>query len=234
MFRSTTLRALGVTAVVSLALASCSSSSPTTEQSNPSVATPSVTPTSSQTPAASDKNDPLDNGGHAEYTWEDFVEAKKKASGLSSWPDVERIRFVSQEDWASEQAQCMTNLGFPSTLEDDGSFSTKITEVQEQAAAEARYTCELQYPMDLKYSQAFTRTQLHTIYAHYRDSLIPCLKGLGFEPGELPSEETYVEGTASGANPWTPYDAIDLSSADVNSMNQNCPSMPAAEELYGN
>lgn len=182
----------------------------------------------------SNEDDPLDNGGYAEYTWDDFVEKLKEMSGLKSWPEVERVRYVSQEDWPTEQAQCLSTLGFPTSVESDGSFTTKSTEGQQEALAEASYTCEVQYPMDLKYSQAPTRTQLRIFYGYYRDTLIPCLQDYGVETGSLPSEETFVEGTASGSASWTPYDAINLETVDTAEMNQKCPSSPPSEILYGN
>lgn len=234
MIRTSKLLVVGLSAVFPLALVSCSSTAPVAEQPSPSNTIPSRTAENSESPAANSKDDPLDNGGHAEYTWDDFVKAKKKESGLGSWPEVERIRYVSQEEWAEVQASCLTNLGFPTTVEEGGSFSTKITEDQDEAAAEASYTCELQYPQDLKYAQALTRTQLRTFYAYYRDSLVPCLQGLGHDTGSLPSEETYVEGMASGSAPWTPYDSMDLASTDTSEMNQKCPPSPPAEALYGN
>ncbi|HAY44131.1 MULTISPECIES: hypothetical protein [Glutamicibacter] len=235
MTRTPKFRALSLIAIFSLALASCSSGGdPTAELTAPTGATPSESLVSEEAPTLSSKDDPLDNGGYGEFTWDDFVKGKQEESGLSSWPEVERIRYVSQEVWPEEQATCLTNLGFPTTVEEGGSFSTKFTEDQEQAAAEASYTCALQYPQDLKYSQALTRTQLRTFYAYYRDALVPCLQGLNLDTGSLPSEETFVEGMASGTAPWTPYDTMDLASADTTEMNQKCPPSPSAEELYGN
>lgn len=234
MTRTSKFLAVGLSAIFSLSLASCNSGAPAAEQTAPPGTTSSVSPSSSESPAPNSKDDPLDNGGHAEYTWDDFVKAKKKESGLSSWSEVERIRYVSQEEWPEVQASCLTNLGFPTKVEEGGSFSTKITEDQDEAAAEASYTCELQYPQDLKYAQALTRTQLRTFYAYYRDSLVPCLHGLGLDTGALPSEETYVEGMASGSAPWTPYDSMDLASTNTSEMNQKCPPSPPAVELYGN
>lgn len=154
-------------------------------------------------------------------------------SGLTSWPEVERVRFISEEERSEVQAQCLTNLGFPTTVQSDGSYQTNSTAEQDESLALASYTCELQYPVDLRYAQAFTRTQLKTIYTYYRDSLLPCLQGQGLDIGQLPSEETYVEGVTTGNAPWTPYDSVDLASVDVDALNKACPSMPASDVLYG-
>lgn len=207
-------------------IASCS-----TGASDPEVPGSSPAPSASSSTIAS-ADDPLDNGGYSEFTWDDFVQSQKEVSGLTTWPEVDRIRFVSQEDWPTEQAQCLSAQGFPTTVGSDGSYTTKGVSEQQQAFDEASYVCALQYPMDLKYAQAYSRTQLRAIYAHYRDSLVPCLQGLGFEPGSLPSEETFVEGIASGSSSWTPYDALNLSHNSVQKMNDSCPGTPPEEVLY--
>lgn len=235
MNKSSKLLTVGLSAIFSLLLASCSSSSPTAELSAPSATTASESPSNSASPVANSKDDPLDNGGYAEYTWDDFVKAERKTSGLTSWPEVERIRYVSMEEWPEEQASCLTNLGFPATVEPGGdSFTAKNTDDQQTAFDEASYICALQYPQDLKYAQALTRTQWRVYYAYYRDSLIPCLQGLGLEPGTLPSEITFVEGMASGSETWDPYTGLDTTSVNTDEMNQKCPSMPPLEDLYGN
>lgn len=182
--------------------------------------------------SAGSADDPLDNGGHAEYTWEDFVQIEREMSGLTTWPEVDRIRFVSQEDWPTEQAHCLSAQGFPTTVQNDGFTTNGVTE-QQEAFDEASYICRLQYPMDLKYAQAFSRTQLRTIYDYYRDSLIPCLQDMGFEAAPLPSEETYVEGVASGTSNWSPYDAINLGAANTQKLHETCPAMPSEDVLYG-
>ena len=227
---------IALAAALGLFLAACTAGPPTgVDSSAPSVTTTaSASDTAAPQPsAAGSSNDPLDNGGHAEYTWDDYVASARKQSGLTSWPEVERIRYVTEEEWASVKAKCLTSLGFPTTVETDGSTQTLSVTDQEEALAEASYICEIQYPQDLRYAQAFTRTQLKTIYAYYRDELIPCLQNLGLETGQLPSEETYVEGTTTGTADWTPHDSLNLDAIDTNAMNAACPSMPPSEVLYG-
>ncbi|MGL3806153.1 hypothetical protein ACSYDW_08660 [Paeniglutamicibacter sp. R2-26] len=227
---------IGVIAVsLGLALSACSSTEPGGTHETPAPSAPHAAPRAASPEASGGGTsaDPLDNGGHAEYTWDDYVKAKRKMSGLTSWPEVDRVRFISEEEKAEVQAGCLTNLGFPTTVESDGSYQTNSTTDQEESLALASYTCALQYPVDLRYAQALTRTQLRTVYTYYRDSLLPCLQAQGLETGQLSSEETYVEGVATGNAPWTPYDAVDLASVDVNALNKACPSMPASDVLYG-
>lgn len=227
----------------SLLFTACSSgpasspTSPVASQTQPAgtVAESTGQDVGASTPARmGNKNDVLDNGGYPEFTWEDHVASMRKMSNLTSWPEVERIRYVSMEEYSTLQAQCFTEAGFPSTVENDGtSFSTSNAEGQEEAFALVSYTCSLQYPMDLRYAQALTRTQLRVIYAYYRDQLIPCLQGRGLEISPLPSEETFVEGVASGTNPWTPYNDMPVENLDTDAMNKDCPPMPSSELLYG-
>ena len=224
-----------------LALSACSSTAPEQPLKSPIVSAPSGTaaspsvenPTISSPSGPTNSADPLDNGGYAEYTWDDYVKAQRKMSGLSSWPEVNRVRFVSQEELPEVQAKCLTDQGFPTTVESGGSYTTKTTSEQDESLALATYTCELQYPVDLRYAQAFTRTQLRIIYAYYRDTLIPCLQDQGLDIEQLPSEETYVEGVTTGTAEWTPYDAVDLASMDTSMLNKACPPLPAADVLYG-
>lgn len=224
----------------SLLLSACSSpvdnpEGPVSSESASTVSTSSDQSSSSPAPTSVGvKDDPLDNGGYAEYTWDDYVAAERKMSGLTSWPEVERIRFITEEEFPTVQAQCLTEAGFPTTADEEtGSHETRTVEGQEEAFALASYICNLQYPNDLRSAQAFTRTQLRVIHAYYRDQLIPCLQSRGLEISTLPSEETYVEGTASGTNPWTPYDALPAGTPDSDAMNKECPPMPPSEMLYG-
>lgn len=223
-----------------LALSACSSTSPEQPNGSPILsvpsgasASPSVASSSFPGPSGTTNSaDPLDNGGYAEYTWDDYVKAQRKMSELTSWPEVSRVRFISQEERSEVQATCLTDQGFPTTVESDGAFQTKITSEQEESLALATYICELQYPVDLRYSQALTRTQLRITYAYYRDSLIPCLEDQNLEIEQLPSEETYIEGMTTGTVPWSPYDSVDLASVDANALSKACPAMPAPDVLY--
>lgn len=180
--------------------------------------------------------DPLDNGGHAEYTWDDYVKAKRKASKLSSWPEVQRIRFVEPEEVAKVQAECLTGEGFPATASENGSWTVDSTSDQEEALALATYTCALRYPTELRYAQAFTRAQFITIYAYYRDTLIPCLRNSGYSIPEPPSEEKFIDSALTGQSVWSPYDSVDTSTMDsgeVESLTKDCPAMPSNKVLYG-
>lgn len=229
-------RAILLATALPFLLVACSAGPLTVEESPaPTVTTPNSAPvtTGPESSAAGSSDDPLDNGGYAEYTWDDYVKGKRKMSGLTSWPEVDRVRYVSPEERADVQAKCLTSLGFPTSVESNGSYLTESTADQDEALAEASYTCELQYPTDLRYAQAFTRTQLKTIYAYYRDDLIPCLQNQGQNIGQLPSEETYVEGMTTGNAGWTPYDSLNLESIDTDAMNEACPGMPASDVLYG-
>lgn len=240
MKRSAQLGAVLMAMTFSLLFTACASaptSSPTgpADSQSPSAIAPESSTTNTPTVAAkTNKDDVLDNGGHAEYTWDDYVSGKQMLSGLTSWPEVERIRFISQEESPQVQAQCLTEAGFPATVENDGtSYTVHTAEGQEEAFALASYICDLEYPTDLRYAQALTRTQIRVVYAYYRDQLVPCLQARGLEVSPLPSEETFVEGTASGTNPWSPHDDLPLSSLDTDAMNKDCPPMPSSELLYG-
>lgn len=213
-----------------LVLTSCANS-PTENPGKPDNESAASSP--SRTSAVSDKDDPLDNGGHAEVTWSDYVESQRELSGLDVWPEVDRIRYVSLDEAPHAQADCLTNQGFPASVGTDGSMTIRGSAEQESAQAEATYICALQYPMDLKYSQAFTRDQFRTFFAYYRDELIPCLQGQGLDVAPLPSEETFVEGNAMETAPWTPYDSLNLENIDVNKLNDVCPPTPSEELLYG-
>lgn len=203
-------------------------------QASGSAATAGNTPGTPSPTASGAPGDALDNGGHAEYTWDDYVAAKRKMSGLASWPEVERIRFISQEEVPPVQARCLTEAGFPATLGTDGtSYEVKTVEGQDEAFALASYVCSLQYPTDLRYAQALTRTQLRILYAHYRDQLAPCLQEHGLEVSAVPSEETFVEGIASGTNEWNPYLGLETDPRLDESLNKECPPMPPSELLYG-
>lgn len=226
-------------AFLSFTLPGCSQPNPEegARDSSASATTATTTPgSSSSVPSPRASGDPLDNGGHAEYTWDDYVKAKRKMSGLKSWPQVDRIRFIKEEETAKVRSDCLTNAGFPTTVNSDGSWTTNNSSDQEEAFALANYTCEIQYPKELRYAQALTRKQFRSIFAYYRDSLVPCLKDRGYEIASQPSEETFVEAAVSGSEAWSPYDSVDTSSSDsveIDSLTKDCPPMPSNEVLYG-
>jgi hypothetical protein len=139
-------------------------------------------------------------------------------------PEVEFVRYISQDEYGEVRAECLTALGFPTAAHDDGGFGGSFTRDQAEAHAVADYTCEVRFPLDPKYTAPLTNAQLVALYDYYVNELTPCLESAGESVGPPPSESVFIEGY-SGSDPWTPYLALGTG-ADYAALEKACPSVP--------
>jgi hypothetical protein len=77
--------------------------------------------------------------------------------------------------------------------------------------------------------------QHRLIYNYYVTKLILCLRTHGYDPGEVPSAETFLATVDTRQN-WSPYRAVterQLTEPEWKEINKNCPQNPPLEELFG-
>src|SRR5690625_1879330 len=151
-----------------LALASCSSE----------VESPLETDDGQTSPAAAD-GIAADEQDMREYL--EWLEDEAAAMGLSSPPDVALVRFVAPAEFGDTFSTCMTQAGF--AAEADGLSGVAFGDVptaQEQAFAEAHFTCSAQYPVHPRYGRPWSSEQRGVVYDYYVGELVPCLEAEGY------------------------------------------------------
>ncbi|MHA6694907.1 hypothetical protein [Homoserinimonas sp. A520] len=146
---------------------------------------------------------------------------------------IKRIRFVSPEELPKAMAECMTRLGFETTVSEDGGYGGSYTEEQMVPYTVANLTCRIQYPPHPKYTQPLNDAQLEFLYDYFVDTLTPCLEGEGISVDPAPSRATFVEEYYT--HPWSPYDSLGRTPSqgklDWIDLNKKCPQIP--DGIYG-
>ncbi|AWB90093.1 hypothetical protein C2138_11565 [Salinibacterium hongtaonis] len=144
-------------------------------------------------------------------------------------PVVDKIRFVTLDEWPTVSAKCRTDEGFPASGE-GGGVSQHVPEGQEEATEIATYRCAAKYPVDPRFTVALNDSQMSFLYKYFLDTLTPCLEDEGYEIAQAPSFQSFSSsfGTADG---WTPYSDVMSTVEDWEELNAKCPQDP--ERLYG-
>lgn len=129
-------------------------------------------------------------------------------------PDVKRIRFVDRFSWPQAQIDCLAAAGFHAEEKQGGLTFPEVPEGQEQAFAIAGYTCELQYPMDPRYTSTLPRKAAEAQYERFVQEVKPCIEKLGYSVEEPPSKITWLESYYSGVGAWSPMIRLEEESVE--------------------
>jgi hypothetical protein len=152
-------------------------------------------------------------------SWKDFH---------SSHPDVERpqvevVRVISSEEWATVIADCLVQAGFAVTASYDGIAYDSVATAQAEPFALAQYVCNATYPLDPKYNAAPTDDQIRALYDYRGGELTACLEEQGYAVEAPPSFQRFAENDGG----WSPYDQLIMSGAfDLSAMQKICPELP--------
>lgn len=152
------------------------------------------------------------------------------AAGVEDPPDIEAVRTVEPHDF-EPMSQCMQKQGWPNTVSEEGVLFEGITDEQMSAFELAQFVCLQRYPTDRR-TEPLTAEQLRALYAHERDVVAPCLREQGFDPGEAPSEETFVaEALEDPYSRWNPranvFEQVPL--GQLEELEEICPPLPPDE-----
>ncbi len=160
---------------------------------------------------------------YGEYVQAAFPEAQL--------PEVERIRFVTREEWNDVFVSCLGEAGFEATVHEDGGVRYgEIPPEQAEAQAIANYICRAQYPTESKYSAPFSDAQVSWLYEYTKTTLFPCLEAFDARPDNMPSEELFrqaISGTGEGV--WDVYSQVPVENIDQ--AIEECPQFP--DEFWG-
>ena len=165
--------------------------------------------------------------GEIEQRRADDLRGLAQALRLSDPPVVAVVRPVGPDTVLQGRGQCMRAAGFDAT--DDG--RARGSAGQTEAFNLALYTCAAQYPIGDKYLQPYDTAQLTIIYDYYRDVSIPCLKGLGLMPAELPSLQTFLDTLNTPAE-YQPTNGLSLTPESARDTESQCRSLPPESVLW--
>jgi len=168
------------------------------------------------------------------------LDAAQRELGIVDPPDTHLVRYVTQEEWASAQVDCLTEAGFAAVESGGGMDLTRVPDEQKGPNSplhRALYACQAEYPVDPRYSVAPNRAQLDVMYSYFVDDLIPCLQGEGVDAlDEPPSRSKFIDDSATeGRVVWSPYaDAyfMTITSEQWEQLNAVCPSQTPLDRLW--
>lgn len=159
---------------------------------------------------------------------------------LHDVPDVMLVRWVDSGEWPLAQVECLQELGYAVRLTDDGQ-GIDFSDLPESQARKgspldaALYECEAKYSLDPKHEIPLNDAQLATLYDYFTQTLGPCLERRGVAVDAAPSLQRFIQDYANSSE-WTPYESVDvanMSSADWNALNRDCPQIPTGNALFG-
>lgn len=146
-----------------------------------------------------------------------------------SVPDPDTVAREGREQ-AELMSACLTDLGFPTQMREDGSFEIGEVVADQQASLdEAITTCTEQVGQGNN-ARIPSEAELSALYDVTLEGR-PCLIGHGYTISQPPTRETFIEvylaSYEGGAPPWSPWmDINDPESVEV------CPT-PTEEEVVG-
>lgn len=153
-------------------------------------------------------------------------------------PDVAIVREVKPDEAGTIRAECMTEAGWPNQVLPDGAVQYDYTDDQADDFNLAVYTCELQFPVEAKYTRPFGDDQWAMMYDHFIDVYVPCAKAEGYDVGEIPSRDVYL--ATPEAEKWFPGRSVrrqitagEGEHSSVEEFEAICPATPGWESLYG-
>lgn len=156
----TGLIGLVVATVIALGVAGCSPT-PTEEDGQRRGASDAAAPTES--PGGTQQGQPNTagstgadqstppNGAPATMSRDALLDALWEIADLEGErPEVELVREIGDEDWSAVQTECLTEAGFPPSVDSAEAVGWEVPAEQADAFALADYTCQAQYPRKME------------------------------------------------------------------------------------
>ncbi|HXH36168.1 MAG TPA: hypothetical protein VNJ54_17450 [Plantibacter sp.] len=120
-------------------------------------------------------------------------------------PQVARERFVLEPEWAEVMAACLTEAGYPTTVEGEGLRNDRPTGAAEDQPWDTALTaCSVQFPKDPRYSVPVNAQQLTFLYQYLVTVAMPYIQKLGGTVSPPPNLTDFIADYRVGEN-WTPF-----------------------------
>jgi hypothetical protein len=183
--------------------------------------------------------------------WLDDIASTSIADGMV-WPppDAAFKRFVKPDEAAGAMIDCLLERGINVSGGPDGEIRfAEYPAEQSPAVLAAQFNCQVEFPLDPKYTAKLTRVQIESFYRYYVDQLVPCLAAEGFQTDArtVPTLPTFVESFGT-ANAWSPYRVVINRERELAAqgggvlpagweetwqrVNEACPQSPPLSVLY--
>lgn len=146
--------------------------------------------------------------------------------GIADPPDIQPIRLITLNEWASTQIACLNEAGFDATETPDGqgvSYPQLTDSTLKESLNLAIYTCEVQYPAQQKYMTPLSDKGLEDLYEYRTGELLSCLEKEGYSVEAAPPSQT-VFVQSGGA--WSPFSEISFAEEDLKRVYTACPQTP--------
>lgn len=162
---------------------------------------------------------------------EQFAERSRQTFPGISLPDVDRVRFVSSEEYAAVVSQCLIDQGYGAHPNDTGGIKFDLVpEEQVEAQEVAFYVCQAKYPLDPKYVQPINDERLTWLRDYFEQVLVPCYAEHDVTTSPVPSAQTFIESWGT-QNQWVPLRGVSIEPAQQEALEEDCPTVP--DEFWG-
>lgn len=155
-----------------------------------------------------------------------FLGACSSDEDAADAPVVDRQAEVeSGRQWMLGMAECLTEAGFPSTVEAADELSVDHSPEQVQQLDEATRACAEDLG-GFPEVEPFSEEELGRLYDANLEKVVGCLREHGFDPGPPPSREKFIsdyQDYQAGLQviPWSPF--LDLDPGVSSRALESCP-----------
>lgn len=124
--------------------------------------------------------------------------ANSRLAELVDVPEVELVRWIRWDEMGPVWGECGREQGVDVTYDPRGNGMTGPDFYSDGSDPDnplslVRYICEARFTIDPIYRQSPTRDQARVVYEYQTEVWTPCVRGLGYEPLDLPDQETYIQ-----------------------------------------
>lgn len=106
-------------------------------------------------------------------------------------------------EFGAIMASCMVDRGWDTVVSGDGGISSTIPEGQDESYDADLAACQEEHGFDA-IAPALTEPELRRLYLMELDTA-DCLRDEGYDPGQPPSEQSFVDAALIDGNAWDPY-----------------------------
>lgn len=146
-------------------------------------------------------------------------------------PQVDLVRFVTVDEWPQAQVDCLAASGFTFEVRQGGLILVgDVPPEQAEALNLAGYRCAVMYAADPRTQVPLPRVRAELQYHYWVDTVVPCVRAQGIDPGEPPSLEVWLDQYYVNGPPWDPFDAAAGLQEQLDLLYEVCPRYPP--DLY--
>lgn len=121
------------------------------------------------------------------------LEQERQAYGLPQMPYPDLVRWIYPEEISSVMVPCLREKGFIVSSDPSGTGITgQVPSPQNRAFSTAYLECTAMYSIDPRVDVVPDKTVLSATYDYWSESVIPCVRELGFSMADLPTRETWL------------------------------------------